>query len=663
MKLRQLVRFSGLAIAFAMVWALPTVAQPALAEPAPLLSLEDRELYSSAYDLMGSGQQARGLKTARQGGAPLATKIANWIDFTRRDTQRAFTEIDAFQQSNSHWPRQYQLFRNAELSLPPDWGPANVLAWFGNRPPITGAGALSYCRALSQQVREAELRRTAALLWASIDFEPKDERDFHAEFRAFLTAEDERKRLTRLLWDRRTSAARRQLKRVDAGHAALARARLALFGNKPGVDAAIRRVPARLRRDEGLLYERAVWRKRRNRFEGVVEILNEAPTKGERLANWWSLRKWAVWRALDRSDWALAYQISRQHGMTEGLGFSEGEWLAGWISFAFLKRPEAALKHFSALYAGVSSPISKSRGAFWSGEAHSRLGNDTDARRWYTLAAGFPTTFYGQLAAQRTGQETAINLAEPPPIAEHVEVTFLAKEIVKAARVLGETEQPKLQQTFIARLRQDAKTQADHQLLSNLASALGRQELALRTAKAARRQGMDLGRLLYPRRPLPKSSGPEPALVLAVIRQESEFYPKARSPVGALGLMQLMPTTARQTARGIGLSYSRSRLTSEPEYNVRLGQAYLAELLTQFDGSYILALAAYNAGPARAQRWIREFGDPRMPSVDPVLWIERIPFNETRNYVQRILESLVVYRGKKSGTSWPWSLRVSPLGS
>jgi soluble lytic murein transglycosylase len=241
-------------------------------------------------------------------------------------------------------------------------------------------------------------------------------------------------------------------------------------------------------------------------------------------------------------------------------------------------------------------------------------------------------------------------------------MAFEAKDTVEAVRLLGTLEQPRLQELFVARLRQDAQDLDDYRLVVELASEAGREDLALRTAKAARRDGHDLDSLLYPRRALPIGPAPEPALVLAVMRQESEFYPKARSPVGALGLMQLMPATARHSAQRMGLPFNRDRLTEDPDYNVRLGQAYLNELLEQFKGSYILALAAYNAGPSRANGWISLFGDPRDPSVDPINWIERIPFSETRNYVQRILESLVVYRDGHPAEATRWALQLPPAG-
>lgn len=640
------------------VWATPAISSDPLDAK---LGAEDRELYESAFQLIENGQPSRGFEVARGGQIRLATKIALWADLGHRNTKRDFAEIDQFLQSNQKWPGRFRLLRNAEQRLPSDWDPAKIRAWFGKRPPITGVGALAYVDALFRLGLTDEVQKEAPALWIAIDFNAREEASFLKRFAQFLSDADHQERLNRLLWDRRNAAAQRQLKRVPAGHAAVAKARISLYGNKPGVDAAIRRVPAELANSDGLLYDRAAWRQRRNRFEGVVELLSMAPGGSEYAASWWRLRKWAVWRALDRSENRLAYEISRHHGMSQGIGFAEGEWLAGWISLAFLNKPKEALDHFRSLYAGVSSPISRSRGAFWAGESLSALGNNTEARQWYARAAKFSATFYGQLAAQRNGDAADLRLADPPSVSAETEAEFMNRELVNAVRLLGQLDQPRLQQIFISRLRQDAGTEAEFLLITELANAIGRHDLAIRTAKAARRQSIEMGPLLYPVRAVPNDSpGPEKALVLALMRQESEFYPRARSPVGALGLMQLMPATARQVARGKGLPYNRNRLVSDPDYNLRLGRSYLSELLEEFDGSYILALAAYNAGPTRARRWIKAFGDPRDADVDPILWIERIPFSETRNYVQRILESLVVYRHTLATNGNPWTLRVSP---
>jgi len=628
-----------------------------------VISENERKLYTSVLTLLETGQHDRGLALAAQGSHPLAAKIVNWIDLGRRDSPRNFREIASFAQANPDWPRLFALYRNAEMSMPASLSPQEVLSWFGDRPPITGRGALRHLAALWDSGQHEQARAAARRYWISIDFDEPEESAFHSLFKTLLTREVEIERLDRLLWDQRTSAARRQVQRVPSGPAAVARARLALIDNRPGVDALIDRVPPSLKNDPGLLYDRAVWRQKRGRLEGVVELIEVLPDDVPQAAAWWRLRNWVTWRALDRNDFALAYRMSAGHGNDEGIPFADGEWQAGWMALRYLNRPETAYQHFTRLHDGVTSEISKSRGAFWAGEAASELGRLEDARRWYTTATAYSATFYGQLASQRmgTGRSGAQSALLLIPAAKSD--AFEAMETVQAVRLLGQLDQRRLQDLFLARLRQDAKDLDDFRLIIDLANEQGRHDLALRAAKTARRDGHDLEPLLYPRRSLPTGPAPEPALVLAVMRQESEFYPLARSPVGALGLMQLMPATARHSAQKIGLPFSRDRLTSDPDYNIRLGQAYLKELLEQFGGSYILALAAYNAGPARVTSWIGLFGDPRDPSIDPINWIERIPFSETRNYVQRILESLVVYRDHQPDDETRWALQIPPVGS
>ena len=629
----------------------------------PAMSEDDLRHYTSVLTLLESRQYERGLALSTQRSHPLADKIIRWIDLGRRNTDRDFQEIAAFIEANPNWPGLFSLYRNAELRMPQDLPWRDVVAWFAAQPPITGEGALRHVAALWDSGQAEAARAAARLYWVTVDFDAGDETKFHGLFKTLLTEDLEVERLERLLWDQRTTATRRQIQRVPPGPAALARARLALIQNRPGVDALIERVPARLRSDPGLSYERAVWRRKRGRFEGVTELLDTLPDDIPHAAAWWRLRNWVFWRALDRNDFQLAYRISAAHGNDEGIAFADGEWQAGWTALTYLNRPADALEHFQRLHDGVSSDISKSRGAFWAGEATAKLGRAEAARDWYERAADYPATFYGQLAAQRISVARSASRTPLLVIPAARRDAFESRDTVQAVRLLGQLGQPRLQNLFVARLRQDAEDLIDYRLIIELANDVDRHDLALRTAKSARRNGKDLDALLYPRRALPIGPAPEPALVLAVMRQESEFYPKARSPVGALGLMQLMPATARHVARNMGIPFNRARLTDDPDYNIRLGQAYLKELLERFDGSYILALAAYNAGPSRVESWIDLFGDPRAPSADPINWIERIPFSETRNYVQRILESLVVYRDSQPPEKSHWALQITPAGS
>ncbi|MHA1600851.1 MAG: lytic transglycosylase domain-containing protein, partial [Alphaproteobacteria bacterium] len=463
--------------------------------------------------------------------------------------------------------------------------------------------------------------------------------------------EDDLARLDRLLWDRRSRAAKRLARRLGDGYPALTQARLSLAYRRGGVDSAIRRVPKELANDPGLAFERARWRQRKGRYEGVLELLDPPNPNAPRPETWWPLRHWAARQALVKGDISAAYRIASEHGLTAGIAFAEAEWLAGWIALRFLDQAEHAYRHFDRLHNGVNSPISQARAAYWAGVAADALNTHdstgrwlTRAGMWYAAAAHYKTTFYGQLANRHIGLIPDITAAGPPAPDAKTRSTFAARDLVQAIRVLGELGERKLQKRFFRRLSAISLSESDYTLAAELAQRQGRPDLAVRAAKEAVADGILLLDHLFPFPALPEGSSPEHALVLAVVRQESAFYTGALSGAGAHGLMQILPRTARSMARRMKVRFNRKKLRTDPEYNMLLGRAYLSDLTDQYDGSYILALAAYNAGPSRANKWIRTFGDPRDPDVDTIDWIESIPFDETRNYVQRILEGLIIYR-------------------
>jgi len=654
---------TGVHIAVLAAWlaAVPISIPPAWAHKAAkpvqgagaLLTAADHKAYNAAFHELDRQRYKKARQHARKAKNRLPAKIIRWHEMTSDRPRADFDELARFLDENPDWPGRRALLRNAERSMPKDLPDARVLAWFEARPAVSPIGARRHAEALQ---RSGEFERATALIrktWIEGDFASRDERAFRKGFAKLLRRADHLARLDRLLWQRKFRPAKRLARRLGKGHAALAEARMALARRSPGVDYAIRQVPKELKRDPGLVYERARWRQRKKRYDGVIELLDPPMPDAPHPKRWWPLRKWAARQAYMKGDLAVAYRIAAGHGLTQGLGFAEGEWLAGWLALHSLAQPEVAYRHFDRLHRGVRSPISLARGAYWAGEAARALeagdaeaGWQAKAENWYLTAAKHGTTFYGQIAGRRLNQETVIETAagpEPVPDAT-ARAAFESREIVQVVRLLGELGEVELHERFLLRLKALAENAKDFVLVAELAQRQGRPDIAVRMAKEARTAGVVLFNELFPARRLPKTRSPEPALVLAVIRQESEFYSRAVSRAGARGLMQLMPGTARRVARQIKIGYSRKKLLSDPEYNLRLGRAYLADLTEQYDGSYILALAAYNAGPARANRWMKDFGDPRTPDVDPVDWIESIPFNETRNYVQRILESLVVYR-------------------
>ncbi|MCH6587712.1 MAG: lytic transglycosylase domain-containing protein [Proteobacteria bacterium] len=654
--MRTIVRIAILAACLAALsgWAPPARAHE-VAEPVvtgkPLLSAQDRKAYRTAFHKAAKERFLSARKLARKAKERLPAKVIRWMELAGDRPRGDFAEVARFLEDNPEWPRRAALLRNAELAMPDDLPDERLLAWFEARPPVTAAGAVRHAAALMRAGQKARATALLRATWVGGDFGRRDERAFRKRFSKLLRREDELARLDRLLWDRKYRPAKRQARRLGKAYAALAEARIALARRSPGVDWAVKQVPAELKDDPGLVYERARWRRRKNRYDGVIELLDPPDPAAPHPERWWPLRKWAARQALMKGDISVAYRMARAHGLEAGLGFAEGEWLAGWIALRFLDQPETAYRHFERLNEGVSSPISLARSAYWAGEAARDLGRRgtagdwrSKARKWYRTAARFGTTFYGQLAAQRLDRPVEIESSAAKPPSAEARAAFDRRELVRVVRMLGELGEAKLHERFLLRLKVLAESAEDYALVADLAHEQGRSDIAMRTAKAARTAGFILFDDLFPSRRIPEAKDSEPALVLAVIRQESAFYKGAVSRAGARGLMQLMPRTAKRVARRIKVRYSRKKLLTDAEYNLRLGRAYLSGLTQDYDGSYVLALAAYNAGPARANRWIKAFGDPREADVDPIDWIESIPFDETRNYVQRILESLVVYR-------------------
>jgi len=625
-----------------------------------LLSPHDRAVYTVAFGQAKARQYRRALALVQARGAtdPTLTKVLRWLALSAPAPTRIFQvgnfeAIVAFQAANPDWPGQAALGLRAEEAMPETLPDAAVLAWFAARPPRTARGGARYAAALLRAGDQARATQVVRQTWIEGDFPPRDEAAFRKRYAKLLRRQDHLARLDRLLWDRRTRPARRMARRLGGGYPALAEARLRLARGRGGVDGAIRLVPAALRRDPGLIYERARWRKRRGRYDGVIELLDPPAPDMPHAARWWPLRDWAARQALLRGDVSVAYRMSAGHGPLSGAALAKAEWLAGWIALRFLDEPNTAYAHFERFLGTVATPVSIARGAYWAGEAASALETRDPAgpwravaRMWYAAAARHGTAFYGQVASLRQGRHPVF---AQPPARTHTPTAWTAAaagELARVARMLGEIGESDLQKRFLLRLRVLAETPGDYARVVELAISLGRPDLGLRAARAARGDGIILMDPLFPEMALPVSDGLEPALLLALIRQESGFYPAARSPSGARGLMQILPRTARQVARRLKVRFNRDRLISDPAFNLRLGRAYLREMLERFDGSYVLALAAYNAGPARVERWRAALGDPRDPEVDVLDWIESLPVDQTRNYVQRILEALAVYRDR-----------------
>jgi soluble lytic murein transglycosylase len=636
-------------IALFLLAAMVPLPLPGGAARAETLSASDRQLYRLAFANIAKDRWKGADRLAESARNPLPAKIIQWLDLTRPGPGRDFDDYRSFISLNPGWPSQEILRAQAERAMPDTLPPAEVLSWFGKREPTTLEGAMQVARAL---IARGDPERATTVLrhgWVALDGPAPVEKAFLARYKRYLTAPDHAERLDRLLWDEQRDAAQRLLALVDAGQRALATARLKLMAGKGGVDAALAKVPRNLLNDAGLLYERARWHRRRDNFEQAAALLDPPPKKVRRPDLLWIELESAARHALNRNDANLAYRLARDHGNDSGTAFAEAEWLAGWIAFRFLGRPDIAEQHFKTLYEGVDSQLSQARGAYWVGRTTQARGDKVAMRRWYELAAVNLTTYYGQLATHRLNRAGKAHFFPSPLPTKTETAAFEKQELVQVVRVLAALGEAARAQPFLLRLQEFARTAPESRLIADLGLAIGREDFSLATAKRARAQGFELVEHLFPLMALPKGALDD-ALIMSILRQESAFAVGAVSSAGALGLMQILPATAKHVAKKLKIKYSKSRLTSDGPYNITLGRAYLDELVRSFGGSYVLAIAAYNAGPSRVNGWIREFGDPRAHGADVVDWVERIPLSETRNYVQRVLENLQVYRHRIAKT-------------
>ncbi len=369
---------------------------------------------------------------------------------------------------------------------------------------------------------------------------------------------------------------------------------------------------------------------------------------------WWTERQIdRAPRVLATGNADLAYRLTQQHGLIDGNRYSDAEFLLGYIALRYMKKPDLAFDHFSHILTRVATPYAKARAGYWGGRAAEAEAKVDLAAKWYAAGAEHMATFYGQLAAHQLGNDAP---AAPDPRARRQArpsaPAFNQDELVRATQILFVAGDRNRSKAFLLHLADNAQSPSRFALLADLAEKNGRIDLGIAVAKRAILAGTPLLIHGYPVTALPSGGNTEPALIFAMVRQESAFEPDAVSRAGARGLMQLMPTTANQVAaKNQLLPYSAARLTEDGVYNILLGRTYLETLMDDFAGSYALAVAAYNAGPGRVRQWLREYGDPRHGTVDMVDWIENIPIAETRTYIQRVLENLQVYRGQDGRNS------------
>ncbi len=577
-------------------------------------------------------------------------RALTWQRYAARNSGASYYEIVQFMTKRPNWPSQRRLRQRAEEAMTENIDPELVIKWFEDQAPMTPDGGIRLGAALLKIGNKAEAEKVLQQTWVHGNFGARQERQFYKRYRRYLTRENHIERLERLLWKGRYYPVRRMLMKVNKDYRALAFARITLRRYRGAVDRAISKVPEKLINHQGLVFERMRWRRRKGRDLDARKLLENLPDELSHPERWWREKALLARRALHAGHITEAYKLAKDHRLKKGQGFVEGEWLAGWISLRFLKESKSAFKHFVALFEAAKYPISRARGAYWAGRAAAALDKPELSKVWFDKAAAYPMTYYGQLATAKNSTDEQIQFPPSPVNGKQESQEFEADELVGVVRVLAKAELFDLLRPFIRTLNKADASPARRANVAKLARQSGRPDLAIYTAKQAYRDGITLAEEGYPILPISKKSDIDAALLHALIRQESAFNIKAISHAGARGLMQIMPATAKRVAKKHKLPYRRKNLTTDTEYNLQLGQAYLSSLMEQYKGSYVLSLAAYNAGPKRANQWIKRNGDPRDKKVDAIDWVEMIPFRETRNYVQRVIENLHVYRKRLNQT-------------
>jgi soluble lytic murein transglycosylase len=634
---------------------------------APLRNLtladEDAALLREAISTGANGKLAEA-KVVRDRIKDAATrKLVDWFIF--RAGYGTATEIKAFLEANPAWPDRNLLTQRAEEALfnSPSASSRDIKAFFAGAEPKTGVGQAALAAAFLADKDDDRAKTLAVKAWTEYDIPASLEPAFLKRIGPLLSEADHKRRLNRLLlndsrWtnerNERAAIIRRMLPLLSEPEKKAAEARLAVFLRAKNSQALIAKLPTTTAPDWGLAVQKAQALRRQNKEEEAWKILltePEAPgtTKPD---GYWEERRANAYAALRLGKPKMAYELIREPGPLSINAAKDAGFLAGWLSLRYLDEPKQALAHFQTLAGLADGPLSRARASYWLGRTFEVLGDKAKALEQYRAGAVYFDTFHGQLARLKLDPGASrLSLALPAaPTGEEI-ARFNGSDAVRAIVVARKAGlDSALPRAFLRHLPGYLKSEAEVAMLAHLADALGDTQMSVRVGKAAVARGMNLAYYAYPVRALPQYTPlrkpPEPAVILGIARQESEFNTLTLSGAGARGILQVMPVTANHVCRDYKIKCDIPRLMKDPVYNTMMGSAYISDRMDEFSGSYVLTLAGYNAGPGRAREWIKEFGDPRDQKVDPIDWIHRIPFEETREYVQKVLSNIQIYRAR-----------------
>jgi soluble lytic murein transglycosylase len=628
----------------------------------PALAQSQRPL-AQALEAMRAGNWDDAAQTA-QGDGPVAADLIEWHRL--RAGRGTLTQAQAFLNRRPDWPGEAYLRRQTEDAVLGENDDA-ILAFFRTVGPQTPTGILAQAAALLRADEVGEAKANLVLAWRTLPMNATSQALFLAEHEDLLKPHHTA-RLDAMLWEREHAAAQQMFDLVSKADVALAETRIALQRREGDVNKLIDALPDAQKADPGLQADRFEWRIRKGLTESAKTLMLERSISAAALGRpeaWANRRRSLARDEMRTGDPKRAYLMASQHFLETGSDYADLEWLSGYLALRFLNDAEAAYQHFLNHDGAVRSPISQGRAGYWQGRALEALGRDDEAAEAYSMGANYQTSFYGLLAAERGGFPFDDSLKGEVP-AQDWRTSALARdplfELGLQLQALGELTLAERFWTHLA----DQLVPDDLALLGQAALDLDQPHLAVMIGKRAALRGLTIAAPYYPLHPLAERDLPmAPEMNLAIARRESEFDPVVQSSVGARGLMQIMPATARDIASDLGIRdlHTTDRLTADPEYNATLGAEYLSQMAGRFNGNVVMMSAAYNAGPARPPRWMTDYGDPRTGAIDIVDWVEMVPFRETQNYIMRVTESLPVYRARLGKDPLPIPFSKELVGS
>ncbi len=620
-------------------------------------SAADRAALKTVIEAARKGKDAEADAAEKTIQDPVARKLAEWVILRSDNTSPGFERYARFVNANPEWPHAPLFRRRAENALWNDQvSDAGVIAFFANVKPTTAKGRYMLAHALLNRGDRAGAAALVRQAWRYQDSSAEVESKVLDMFGGLLTRADNKARMDQRFYQDDTEAGLREAKRLGGSELAIAHAWTAVIKRTRNAPALLNEVPAAARHDPGYIFARVLWLRHENKLKEAAQLMLSAPHDADSVVDpdqWWRERRILVRDLLDHQDPRTAYKIAVEAATPKRPYYRVDKYFtAGWIALRFLHDAKTAAALFAHIARGTNNPHALSRGGYWQGRAAEAMGRHREAKKFYEMAATHTATYYGQLARARLGL-SSLGLRGPPEFTPEERRILSNLEVVRAAQLLYALDQRDMLASIFAEIGESGHDIAGMAMLAEIAAKHDDGRAMVLLGEYALGRGLPLDYFAFPTFGLPHYKPIAPPLASAVAysiaRQESHFNQKVVSSAHAMGLMQVTPDACKDTAKRYKVHYSRARLLSDPIYNMQMGAAELSNLLEGYNGSYLLTFAAYNAGRGRVKQWMGVYGDPRDPKVDPVDWVERLPFSETRNYVMRVMENLQVYRARFGG--------------